>query len=242
MSTDRNLQQEYKKARASFMRRQKEWLVKYHWYVEAPKIPKVITEKSIQRIKDIRLSNITEKQAKKYARQYDIEYEKGNINVVNAPTNTFNRPNNQTEYEQSAQTNGDTKYNFETEPEESESAIWADLRYLLDGLIEHGRSSSTQSLELQNEVEYKLRGIYESVLIQLENPKAYLSYLEDSNVHTKLTAVCDQAFDDSKEKRREAAIAEFATILNLGRPLDMEQNYQITAENSLTVDFEDTEY
>ena len=243
MAKRKNYVNEYRRARENFMRRRREWIKKYHFLADIPEIPKSPTAKDVKRLEKMRLKNMTEKQFKEMEKRFDIAYEEGSSEVFVQPKNRFISAYTEAEYNQSVTAYEEQNYTFETEPEESDDAVLADLHYLLDGLIEHGKESSwiSDHSELTDR-ESIIRSIFENSIARIGSLKSFLRYLESPSTHSALIRVVDAVFSESKEWKRNAAINEFATILNLGRPLDIEQSYELESEGTIGFDYSDTEY
>lgn len=237
MAKKKDYSKEYRRARKNFMRRIREWKTKYHWLVEAPAIPKNPTLKDVERLEKIKLKTTTERQVKKYERAYDIAWDEGNPDVFKEPRNLL------IDVPIEEEINIVREYEFETEPEDSEAGVMADLQYLLNGLIEHGRTQAPvwNSAEIVSSKEMAIRNIYNDAINKVGNLKAYLAYLEDSDTHTDLTDACDSVFRASTDKQLDDSLNSFAVALNLGRPITNEQSYTLTTDNAIDFDYSDTD-
>lgn len=249
MAKHRDYSKEYRKARELFMRRRREWIKTKHWYVEAPEIPKSPTLKDIQRLEETRIENLTKRQVTQYEKQYDIAYEEGKIDLSRAVSNRFISPQTEDEYLKAesmgikvSQSSLYGKATYETQPVESDAEILADLQALLEGLIEHGLPLVPfwQSTDAKLEKIATVTNIFNSAVIRCGNLRNYLHYLEEPSTHSALTSACDGIFKASTYEQLDESIHDFATILNLDRPLTNEQSYTLTTEDSIDFDYSDT--
>lgn len=247
MAKRKDYSQQYKKARANFMRRRREWITKYHYYVEAPKIPQAPTRKDIQQLEKLRIKNFTQKQVKQFKTQYDIAYD-AKVPWIANPETAFIPPTEEDFYADTARTFLERNAQYQTEPVESESEILADLSSLIDGIIEESNKSAISwQINAASETDETLKAIFNSAVQRVGNRKSYLVYLEDPDTHAQLVEAATQAkyqSGGSKEETamlKEAALVRFATILNAGQPISLEQSEELTMGN-MSFDFTDSEF
>ena len=247
MAKRKDYSQQYKKARANFMRSRREWITKYHYYVEAPKIPQTPTRKDIQQLEKLRIKNFTQKQVKQFKTQYDIAYD-AKVPWIANPETGFIPPTEEDFYADTAQPFLERNSKYQTEPVESESEILADLRSLIEGVLEESNKSAfSWQVESAKDRDETLKAIFNSAIQRVGNRKTYLAYLEDSGTHSELVEAATQAkYASGRTKEetamlREAGLVKFATILNGGVPISLKQSEELTMGN-MSFDFTDSEF
>ena len=242
MAKKKDYSQEYAQALKRFNRRIKEWVTKHHMYVEPPKLTGPPTAKDVRTLNKITLKNLTKSQVKEFQRNYDIAYDNNVEEVIDKPDNIFDSIPDENDLNVEASLN-QNEVKYKTEPEDSEAGVMADLQYLLNGLIEHGRTQAPvwNSAEILSSKEMAIRNIYNDAINKVGNLKAYLAYLEDSDTHADLTDACDSVFRASTDKQLDDSLNSFAVVLNLGRPITNEQSYTLTTDNAIDFDYSDTD-
>lgn len=245
MAKRKDYSKTYKKARRNFMRRRRRWIIKYHLYVEAPEIPQTPTRRDIQQLEKLTLKNFTEKQIKQFKTQYDIVYDAKLPWIVN-PETGFIPPTEEDFYAEAARTFLKRNSQYQTKPVESESEILADLTSLIEGIIEESNKSMF-SWQVDTSTDETLKTIFNSAVQRVGNRKTYLAYLEDPDTHAQLVEAATQAkYQSGRSKEetamlKEAALVRFATILNAGAPISLEQSEELTMGN-MSFDFTDSDF
>ena len=233
---------EYKKLK----RRVSDWKRKFHAVPDLPIKPDRITKKDIERLKQFKWKNISEAEKKQWRREYEYRYE-NKMPDVYQPKLPYTPPT-ETDY----YTNPDYGEDYDTEWEEQHP-----------GWDEPDEDGFTETVVSRDEIEQwinenintiavdrELDGVREQLSsLVLEAADAYgdygkyLSYLED-NADT-LNKLAEKAMSGYRGKggkiyqEDSSALSEFATVLNMNRPLSQSQSERFENEGWISYDFND---
>lgn len=243
MAKKKDYSQEYAQALKRFNRRIKEWVTKHHMYVEAPKLTGPPSAKDVKALNKITLKNLTKSQVKEFQRNYDIAYDNNVEEVVDKPENIFDSIPNENDFNTDATLN-QNEVKYKTEPAESDEEIMADLESLISGLLETAfrLAATPQETERAERRAVVFRQVFWDAVAKVGNKLAYLKYLEDSSTHMTLTEIVTRGLLDSQEKTYNSCFDDFATVLNIGRPITTEQSQDLTMYGRMGFDFSDTIY
>lgn len=233
---------EYKKLK----RRVSDWKRKFHAVPDLPIKPDRITKKDIERLKQFKWKNISEAEKKQWRREYEYRYE-NKMPDVYQPKLPYTPPTEDDYYN-----NPDYGEDYDTEWEEQHP-----------GWDEPDEDGFTETVVSRDEIEQwinenintiavdrELDGVREQLSsLVLEAADAYgdygkyLSYLED-NADT-LNKLAEKAMSGYRGKggkiyqEDSSALSEFATVLNMNRPLSQSQSERFENEGWISYDFND---
>lgn len=243
-----DLIQRYEEAYKRYENRIKSWTKKFHAVVK--QIPKVkftknISEKSIERLEKQKWSQYSERKKKEARKEYEIQYE-NLVPTVYKPKPAYTPPTEQDFYnnitldelEHERQFVDDNWYEEQDEDGYHETVVSRDE-------IEAWIDANINSISVDREVDGMKETLGRLVLEAADaygNYDDYLNYLEENAA--QLTATAEKAI---KYKRKGASgydeesttVSEFATILNLGRPLSAHESERLENEGWVGYDFND---
>lgn len=243
-----DLIQRYEEAYKRYENRIKSWTKKFHAVVK--QIPKVkftknISEKSIERLEKQKWTKYSERKKKEARKEYEIQYE-NRVPTIYKPKPTYTPPTEQ-DYFNNPDYGDDYDREWEEqhpgwdEPDEDgyrETLVSRDE-------IEAWIDANINSISVDREVE-GMKETLERLVLEVADAygdyEGYLNYLEENAA--QLTATAEKAI---KYKRKGAsgyeeestAVSEFATILNLGRPLSVHESERLENEGWVGFDFND---
>lgn len=219
-----SLRQQAKREITNLKRRAKEWEQKYHYKVDIPELSNVkrVTKQFIQKVHDIRYTKLTEKQKKEYSRNYTRAYDRGEINIPQ-PRTTYEPPteaqfidNDFQDFSEEWQEDDD----FSQEPIDTAEEIDAFINSMIDEILGEPMSNQDARDYLENLL-WEARRNY--------GDKGFYEMLQDDSIVRSLqeSAYAAQVVSPTKNgdmrRETEVAIIDFATTLNNGRPLSLDQ-------------------
>lgn len=243
-----DLIQRYEEAYRRYENRIKSWTKKFHAVVK--QIPKVkftknISEKSIERLEKQKWAQYSERKKKEARKEYEIQYE-NRVPSVYKPKPVYTPPTEKDfinnisfdELEHEKQFVDDTYYEEPDEDGYTETLVSRDE-------IEAWIDANINSISVDREVDGMKDTLGRLVLEAADaygDYEGYLNYLEENAA--QLTATAEKAI---KYKRKGAsgyeeestAVSEFATILNLGRPLSVHESERLENEGWVGFDYND---
>lgn len=243
-----DLIQRYEEAYKRYENRIKSWTKKFHAVVK--QIPKVkftknITEKSIERLEKQKWTKYSERKKKEARKEYEIRYENRDPSVYvpkppyKPPTETdflnnnipgVSQPSPQPLEEQDETPDEDGYIETVVSRDEIEAWIDANIETIAVDRELDGVREQLHSLVLEAADAYGDYG-------------EYLNYLEQ-NAST-LNNLAQKAMTGYRGKGGKVyqedpgALSEFATVLNLNRPLDQSQAERLDEEGWVSYDFND---
>lgn len=225
------LQQEYRHELYLLKRRAKSWQKTHRFlFTDIPTEPKKITKKSIQKIKNIRYSNLSEKQKQKYRTDYEEAYENKELSIPEENVKPYT-PRTEDDFYYNIDTDGD--YWWEDTPNEP-----AQSKEEIDAFIDETIENILDASNLRNPNE-SVRAILRTLLDNLRSSigdKAYYEFLSDSSVVDELTEAAQTGMATSPTKssngvekqQAQDAISKFTYVLNQHKPLDAYQAEQLS--------------
>lgn len=219
-----SLRKQAKREIANLKHRTKYWEQKYHYKVDIPDISDVkrVTKQFVQKIHDIRYKNLTEKQKKEYAQNYTRAYDNGEINIpepqrpYEPPTESQFINNVYEDFSMGMEEDDD----FSQEPIDTAEEIDAFINSMIDEIL--GEPSHNQDArEYLENLLWEARRNY--------GDKGFYEMLQDDNIVRSLqesaytAQVVSPTRNGDMRRETEVAIVDFATTLNSGRPLSIEQ-------------------
>lgn len=243
-----DLIQRYEEAYKRYENRIKSWTKKFHAVVK--QIPKVkftknISEKSIERLEKQKWTQYSERKKKEARKEYEIQYENRVPSVYKPkpaytpPTEQdyFNNPDYGDEYDRE----WEKQHPGWDEPDEdgyTETLVSRDE-------IEAWIDANINSISVDREVE-GMKETLERLVLEAADAygdyEGYLNYLEENAA--QLTATAEKAIKYKRKgssgyEEESTAVAEFATILNLGRPLSAHESERLENEGWVGFDYND---
>lgn len=226
---------EYKKLR----RRVRDWKRKFHAIPDLPQKPERITKRDIERLKQFKWKNISEAEKKQWRKEYEYRYE-NKMPEVYQPKPPYTPPTEEDfiknisfeEIEHEKQFVDDTYYD---EPDEDGYTDTIDSRAEIEAWIER----TIDSIEIaetpyQGEIPGAREQLDNLVLNGADEYGDYIGFLAFLEDHTaQLTYYAELVMtgyrnpwkgDIAPTPSSDAALSQFATILNFNRPLSKEQS------------------
>lgn len=243
-----DLIQRYEEAYRRYENRIKSWTKKFHAVVK--QIPKVkftknISEKSIERLEKQKWNQYSERKKKEARKEYEIQYE-NRVPTVYKPKPTYTPPTeqdyfNNPDYGDEYDREWEEQHPGWDEPDEdgyTETLVSRDE-------IEAWIDANINSISVDREVE-GMKETLERLVLEAADAygdyEGYLNYLEENAA--QLTATAEKAIKYKRKgssgyEEESTAVAEFATILNLGRPLSAHESERLENEGWVGFDYND---
>lgn len=245
----RQLRKEYSRAASNYNRRVRSWIRKRHIYFEpAPTLTELTkagrnpTKREIERLNKTTLSNLTPRQIKAAERRYTQAYDAGKLDDIMRPKKKMLEPPTEQDFYNETEQPEQEQPHFETEPEDSEAAIEADLFYFIDGIIEESVSNVRGDFTVEAERRAEtFRTIFSNAVQRVGNKKAFLAYLEDSDTSFRIKQVVYEGIQTSDQQVYQLCITEFANILNTA-PITVEQAFTLEMYGVIDFDYTDTQF
>ena len=243
-----DLIQRYEEAYRRYENRIKSWTKKFHAVVK--QIPKVkftknISEKSIERLEKQKWSQYSERKKKEARKEYEIQYE-NRVPTVYKPKPVYTPPSEQDFYnsitlEELEHERQFVDDNWYEEPDEDGYTETVDSRAEIMAWIDRNIYSIT--VERENEgAKEKLERLVIEAADQYGDDTAYYIHLENNTA--RLNQLAEQVIKYHRKgsygyQEELVALTEFATILNLGRPLSPHESERLENEGWVGFDFND---
>lgn len=233
---------EYKKLK----RRVSDWKRKFHAIPDLPIKPERITKRDIERLKQFKWKNIPEAEKKQWRREYEYRYE-NKMPDVYQPKLPYNPPSEQDFYKNITQEELDYERQFvdDTWYEEPDEDGYTETVVSRDE-IEQWINENINTIAVDRELD-GVREQLSSLVLEAADAYGdygkYLSYLED-NADT-LNKLAEKAMSGYRGKggkiyqEDSSALSEFATVLNMNRPLSQSQSERFENEGWISYDFND---
>ena len=242
-----DLIQRYEEAYKRYENRIKSWTKKFHAVVK--QIPKVkftknISEKSIERLEKQKWTQYSERKKKEARKEYEIQYENRDPSVY-VPKSPY-KPPTETDFLNNniPDTPQPLPQSFEESNEESDEDGYRETLVSRDE-IEAWIDANINSITVDREVDGMKDTLGRLVLEAADaygDYEGYLNYLEENAA--QLTATAEKAIKYKRKgssgyEEESTAVAEFATILNLGRPLSAHESERLENEGWVGFDYND---
>lgn len=220
--------------------RVRDWKRKFHAIPDLPEKPKRITKKDIEKLKNFKWRKIGEELKRSWRKEYERQYEEKSPEVYEEKP-SYSPPTEQDYYD------NDDYYDNKTpdaDYEEDEDGYQETVvsREEIEQWIEINIGTITVDRELDG-VREQLEALVLEAADSYGNYEGYLNYLEENS--GTLTNLAQKAMNGYKGKNDKiyqedsGAVSEFATVLNLGRPLAQSQSERFTDEGWVSFDFND---
>lgn len=231
---------EYKK----LQRRVRDWKRKFHAIPDLPQKPERITKKDIERLKQFKWKNISEAEKKQWRKEYEYRYE-NKMPEVYQPKPPYTPPTER-EYYDNPDYGEDYDREWEEqhpdweEPDEDGYTETVVSRDEIEAWIEANIDTIAVDRELDG-VREQLESLVLEAADAFGDYGAYLEYLEQ-NAST-LNNLAQKAMTGYRGKggriyqEDSTAVSQFATVLNLNRPLDTSQAERLQDEGWVSYDF-----
>lgn len=244
-----DLIQRYEEAYKRYENRIKSWTKKFHAVVK--QIPKVkytknISEKSIKRLEKQKWTKYSERKKKEARKEYEIQYE-NRVPSVYTPKPTYTPPTEQDFYnnitpEELEHERQFIDDNWYEEPDEDGYRETVVSRDEIEAWIDANINAITVDRELDG-VREQLNNLVLEAADAYGDYEGYLNYLEsNAAILTDLATKAMYGYRDKKGniyQNDPQALSRFATVLNLGRPLDVSQSERLQDEGWVSYDFND---
>ena len=243
-----DLIQRYEEAYKRYENRIKSWTKKFHAVVK--QIPKVkftknISEKSIERLEKQKWSHYSERKKKEARKEYEIQYE-NRMPAVYKPKPVYTPPTEQ-DYFNNPDYGDDYDREWEEqhpgwdEPDEDGYTETVDSRAEIMAWIDRNIYGITVERENEGAREQLERLVIEAADAYGDD-NAYYIYLENNTA--RLNQLAEQVIKYHRKgsygyQEETVALTEFATILNLGRPLSPHESERLENEGWVGFDFND---
>lgn len=222
-----------------------DWVRKFHAVVDVPTKPDRATAKAINRIKEMVWKNIDEATKKQYRKEYEYKYE-NKIPEVYTPKPVYIPPT-ESDYMSGNPITSDiyTDNYFITEPDEEPDEDGYTETLVSRDEIEAWIDANINSIMVDREVE-GMKETLERLVLEAADAygdyDGYLNYLEENAA--QLTATAEKAIKYKRKgssgyEEESTAVSEFATILNLGRPLSAHESERLENEGWVGFDYND---
>lgn len=237
-------QLEWEKEFTRLKKRVTEWKRKFHAIIDLPTKPERITKKDIERLKEIKWKQIPEILKKKAREEYEYRYEQ-KMPEVYIPAPSYTPPTEQDYFDEPDY--GDS-YDFgmdeeDEDPLDSRAEIEAWIAETIDtitidadtGNSVHPPIKNYDNLTEVDGVRDTLKRLVLEAADEYDNYKEYLSYLEQNADRLNHYATLGlMGYFNPKTQFVEilypSAVQQFATILNLDRPLDVVESKRLEEE------------
>lgn len=213
-------QSEYQRQLRLLKRRVKSWERKgYLFEIRIPEIPKRVTKKDIQKLKNIQFKRFTKEERNKAWGRYQIREELSREPEVNYDDYWY-------------------------EPEYRPVNTMAEIQQWLDDII--NEILNPELLERDREgAKELLETIIDNARRELGD-KSFYDYLQDPEVVTKLKNAASNYRQSYRKKNGtdtgDESLREFTETLNIGRPLTQEQAEDLEMYGAVDFDYSDTDY
>lgn len=243
-----DLIQRYEEAYRRYENRIKSWTKKFHAVVK--QIPKVkftknISEKSIERLEKQKWTQYSERKKKEARKEYEIQYE-NRVPAVYKPKPVYTPPSEQDFYnnitlEELEHERQFVDDNWYEEPDEDGYTETVDSRAEIMAWIDRNIYGITVERENEGAREQLERLVIEAADAYGDD-NAYYIYLESNTA--RLNQLAEQVIKYHRKgsygyQEETVALTEFATILNLGRPLSPHESERLENEGWVGFDFND---
>lgn len=241
-----DLIQRYEEAYKRYENRIKSWTKKFHAVVK--QIPKVkftknISEKSIERLEKQKWTQYSERKKKQARKEYEIQYENREPSVY-APKPPYTPPSEQDFLDNLSLVELDHEKQFlEPDYEELDEDGYTETIVSRDE-IEAWIDANIETIAVDRELDGVREQLHSLVLEAADaygDYGEYLSYLEQNA--SQLNNLAQKAMagyrgNGGKVYQEDpGALSEFATVLNLNRPLDQSQAERLDEEGWVSYDF-----
>ena len=221
-----------------------DWVRKFHAVADIPTKPDRATAKAIQQIKEMVWKKTDEPTKKQWRKEYEYRYENKMPEVYlpklpyNPPTETdyYNNPDYGEDYDRE----WEEQHPSWDEPDEDGYTETVVSRDEIEAWIDANINTITVERELDG-VREQLNNLVLEAADQFGDYEAYLSYLEqNAGILNELAqkAISGYVGKNGKIYQEDPqALAKFATVLNLKRPLTPSQSERLENEGWVSFDF-----
>ena len=222
-----------------------DWVRKFHAVADIPTKPDRATKSAIQRIKETVWKNIDEATKKQYRKEYEYQYE-NKMPGIYVPKPPYTPPT-ETDFYDNLDYGDDYDREWEEqhpgweEPDEDGYREPVVSRDEIEAWIDANINSISVDKEIPDMKE-RLGNLVLEAADAYGDYDEYLNYLEEHAA--QLTASAEKAIKykrkwESGYQEESTTVSEFATILNLGRPLSQNESERLENEGWVGFDFND---
>lgn len=238
-------QQEWETEFKKLQRRVREWKRKFHAIPDLPQKPERVTKKDIERLKQFKWKNIEEAVKKRWRKEYEHQYE-NKMPEIYVPKPPYTPPT-ETDFYDNLDYGDDYYREWEEQhpeweqPDEDGYTETVVSRDEIEAWIDANINSISVDKEIPDMKE-RLGNLVLEAADAYGDYDEYLNYLEEHAA--QLTASAEKAIKykrkwESGYQEESTTVSEFATILNLGRPLSQHESERLENEGWVGFDFND---
>ena len=220
-----------------------DWVRKFHAVADIPTKPDRATKSAIQRLKEMVWKKLDEPTRKQYRKEYEYRYENKTPEIYK-PKPPYKPPsekdfiNNIPDVPQPA---SQPPEESDEEPDEDGYTETVDSRAEIMAWIDRNIYGITVERENEGAREQLERLVIEAADAYCDD-NAYYIYLESNTA--RLNQLAEQVIKYHRKgsygyQQETVALTEFATILNLGRPLSPHESERLENEGWVGFDFND---
>lgn len=221
------------------------WVRKFHAVADIPTKPGRATKSAIQRIKETVWKKIDEATKKQYRKEYEYQYE-NKMPEIYVPKPPYIPPSEQDFLNNISFDELEHEKQFlEPDYEEPDEDGYTETVVSRDE-IEAWIDANIETISVDRELDGVREQLHSLVLEAADaygDYGDYLNYLEQNA--SRLNNLAQKAMNGYRGKGNKVyqedsgALAEFATVLNLSRPLDQSQSERLENEGWVSFDFND---
>lgn len=233
--------EEYEHELALLKRRQREWVKTKH--MVASNIPEKKSNETYsqaaERLRSARLSSFTEGEKQEYRKNYEIEYENGDITTDEKYNEPYTPPSENDFYNSNDNQDDFWWEETENEPVKEEEEYTAEIEELIEEIV-----SVSDVREGREYVRGTLRNLLNNSRTQMGD-KTFYKFLKENNALKDLQDAAQDAIykyikkGQNYDSEVNSLIARFATILNRNRPLTDEQAYTLEVYGTIDYDYDE---
>lgn len=233
--------EEYERELSLLKRRQKEWAKTKH--IVVTNIPEKKSNETYsqaaERLRNIKLSSFTEEEKQEYRKNYEIEYEAGDITEDEKYSESFTPPSEDDFYRNNTVNSDHWWEETENEPVQEEQEYSAEIEELIEEIV-----STSDVQGGRDNVRETLRNLLNNARNQMGD-KEFYKFLKDSNALKDLQDAANEAIFKYIKKGEDydsainSLLSRFATILNRNRPLSDEQSYTLETYGTIDYDYDE---
>lgn len=236
---------EWNKEMERLLNRAGEWVRKFHAVADIPTKPDRATKSAIERIRQMVWRNVDESTRKQYRKEYEYRYE-NKMPEVYVPKPPY-KPPTETDFlnnkvPETPQASHPPVAEQDDEPDEDGYAETVVSRDEIEAWIDANINTITVDRELDGVREQLNELVFEAADAYGDYGE-YLNYLEQNA--SRLNNLAQKAMSGYRGKNGKiyqedsSALSEFATVLNLNRPLAQTQSERFETEGWVSFDFND---
>ena len=231
------LQKEYAREERLLKRRVKSWEKTHRvLYTDIPTKPKRVTKQSVERLRNIKWENISEEKRKQYRTDYEEAYEEPQLPSTSYD-DIYNPPSEYDYYNSDDFFEDNWWEDTPNEPVHEEQEFSAEIEELIEQIVSGGDVERGR-----DDVRQTLTNMLENSRTQMGD-KEFYKFLKDADALSSLQQAANEAIfkyikrGEDYESTINSLITDFATILNMNRPISDEQAFTLQAYGTIDFDY-----